>query len=628
MKKVYLAQINNSYGNNAFLPYSVALLWAYAQQDQRIRDAYVLGDLLFLRKDLDTVLDEIVEPDVLALSCYIWNWNYNLNLAKLVKQARPGCVVILGGPEVPNRSQGFFLEHTYIDLLIHGEGEKTFADLMVELIKPEIDLSQIKGISYPDTARDTIFTGPAERLNDIDVIPSPYITGIFDGLIEQYNDISFHASQETHRGCPYSCTFCDWGSAVMTKVRQFNTDRLLHELEWFGQHKIDLLYNCDANYGILKRDVDLTKSMIAVKAKYGGFPNKFRAAYAKKSNDKIFEIATLLNDAGMNKGITLSMQSMDDTTLDNVKRSNIKVSDFSNLLAKYQAAAIPTYTEVIVGLPGETYTSFVNGLEQILTAGQHDNISIYMCMLLKNSEMSDPLYVSRHQLRSRKIPLLSLHGSPSASEIVELTDIVVETSTMPYSDWIKSNEIGWLMQCLHCMGLTNHIAKDFYARHGSYMQFYQLLLDNFADGDSVLGQQIAWFRREIKNVFEEDKPWNLVDQSFGSVSWPLEEFSFLQIQKTWQRFYQELKDFLRDYVPLDALDALISFQIDSIHKLSDIEDSANLYPAWLLGVKDCKDILQIKFKADRYFADPMDYAREIVWYGRKSSATKRTMELR
>ena len=105
MKRLYLSQINNSFGGQAFLPYSVGMLWSYAQSQPDIAAAYELGGLLFLREPLDAALQKIHDPDVLALSCYLWNWNYNMALMRKVRQLYPSCVIILGGPEVP--SSGF-----------------------------------------------------------------------------------------------------------------------------------------------------------------------------------------------------------------------------------------------------------------------------------------------------------------------------------------------------------------------------------------------------------------------------------------------------------------------------------------------------------------------------------------
>ena len=60
--------------------------------------------------------------------------------------------------------------------------------------------------------------------------------------------------------------FCDWGSAVFTKVRPLSDERLNAELKWFGKNQIELLYNCDANYGPLDRDLSLTQTNVAINA--------------------------------------------------------------------------------------------------------------------------------------------------------------------------------------------------------------------------------------------------------------------------------------------------------------------------------------------------------------------------
>lgn len=630
MRNVYLAQINNSYGNNAFLPYSVGLLWSFSATSDVVRMNYRLGDILFLREDITSVVDRLESPGILALSCYIWNWSYNTQLASAVKSRYPECIVIMGGPEVPNRSDGFFMEHGFADVLVHGEGEVTFRDLLIELARDNPDLGSVDGISYRDAASNTVKTKTRMRIADLDEIPSPYTTGLFDQLVDSNRNISFNASQETHRGCPYSCTFCDWGSAVMTKVRQFGTDRLMGEMEWFGSNGIDLLYNCDANYGIMKRDIELTMSMIGVKERFGGYPNKFRAAYAKKSNDKIFEIAKMLNDAGMNKGITLSMQSMDATTLDNVKRSNIRIDDFARLISVYRKGGIPTYTEVIIGLPGETLESFIRGLDEIIMAGQHDNINAYMCMLLRNSEMADPSYIEKHGIKHKRVPILSLHGSPMEMHIREMNDIVVSTNTMGYEDWKKANLIAIMVQSLHCLGLTNVLAMDYRARTGGYMGLYLNLYDRFVDTDTVLGQQIRFIRKQLDTVFDDAGDWDLVDGMFGNVSWPLEEYLFLQILKQLDLFYSETKEMFGD---MPYIDQLIDFQKALLLKPMDPTSEIRVYDYDILSFYldaldgNMKRIAigdtRVEFTHRIDHSDHIGYAREVIWYGRKSGQSKK-----
>lgn len=636
MKTIYLAQINNSYGNNAFLPYSMGLVWSFALTDESVSVGYRLGGMLFLREDINSVVDGIRDPDVLALSCYIWNWAYNLKLAETVKSRYPGCIIILGGPEVPNRSQGFFSEHGFVDILVHGEGELTMKELLAELLNDEPALSSIDGISYRGSDDVTVKTRSRSRIGELDSIPSPYITGLFDDIVASHPTISFNASQETHRGCPYSCTFCDWGSAVMTKVRQFGTDRLIDEMEWFGKNRIDLLYNCDANYGIMKRDLELTSVMISVKDRYEGYPSKFRAAYAKKTNDRIFEIAKMLNDAGMNKGVTLSMQSTDANTLENVKRSNIRIDDFARLTSEYRNAGIPTYTELIVGLPGETMASFTKGLDDVLKAGQHDNINVYMCMLLRNSEMSDPSYMEKHGITSKRVPLLSLHGTPSQMDIIEMNDIVVSTNTMPYHEWKKANVLAWMVQCMHCLGLTHFLAMDHNRLKGDYIGFYLGLHDRYIGTDTVVGRQLGWIYDQLESVFERSSNWQLIDPTYGEVSWPLEEYSFLQIQKDIDAFYDEIADYMRSYNNHDYLDQMIDFQRNLLIKPTDRTDTIadygfdlpSAYHDMQNGIACTIDQIKVKamFYCDKYHGNEIEYAKHLVWYGRKSGKTKRTVK--
>ena len=64
---------------------------------------------------------------------------------------------------------------------------------------------------------------------------------------------------ETNRGCPFQCTFCDWGSATASKVSRFEMDRLEREIKWMAEKKIKYIFVCDANFGIQKRDIEIAK---------------------------------------------------------------------------------------------------------------------------------------------------------------------------------------------------------------------------------------------------------------------------------------------------------------------------------------------------------------------------------
>jgi radical SAM superfamily enzyme YgiQ (UPF0313 family) len=633
-----LAQVNQRYGRNVFFPYSVGLLWAYAAKDPQIARQYELIEFLFLREPIDSVVARLRDPDVVGVSNYIWNWQYNLALARAVKERYPDCLIVMGGPQTPNRAGDFLPRHPYLDILVHQEGEAAFHAILCERLTGMCNYQQVPGITFRDSLGQSITTGTGMRMPDLENIPSPYLSGLFDSLLSLPYD--FNASQETHRGCPYSCTFCDWGSAVFTKVRRFGDQRIVDEYEWMGKNRVELLYNCDANYGMLPRDVSITERLVDAKRRYG-FPKKFRAAYAKKSNSNVFSIAKLLNEEKMNKGVTLSMQSMDGHTLDVVKRGNIKLTDFAETVRKYKLSQISTYTEIILGLPGETFASFCRGVDEILNAGQHDSINIYPCMLLPNSEMSDPAYVHEHGIRAVRTPMLWLHASPISGDVKEYYDVVIETSTMPERDWRRAYKLSWAIQALHCMPVLQSVAILMARIAGvSISSFYLALIqEGEREGRTLLGEQISRVDQIIDGILSGTSS-DIILPMFGDIVWPLEEASFLTFSYARDRFYREARQILRSMADRNGwevsdtvIDDALAYQWNTIvHpddsgrvKLHLRHNVHEFVQGQHLGAPVPLRRGSYDIEIDRgagYDGDWVVYAREAVWYGRKGGSLR------
>ncbi len=631
-RNIFLCQVNHTFGSQAWFPYSVGMIQAYCQSIAEIAANYNFKEFYYLREDPDAVADRMEQPDVLGISCYIWNWEYNQKLASAVKAKHPSCTIVMGGPHVPLNSMGFFNDHAYVDFLVHFEGEIAFSEILLERLKLEPNFEKIEGLSIRRPDQSTHKTEPRSLTYDPSILPSPYLEGVFDELMKQPYD--FQASQETHRGCPFSCAFCDWGSATMSKVRQFDDDRLIKEIDWFGKNKIEVLYNCDANYGILKRDHALTVKTAETKRKYG-YPKVFRTAFAKNSNDRVFELGAILNEAEMCKGVTLSVQSMDDNTLELIRRKNIKIDNFAELVRKYRAADIPTYTELILGMPGETYETFVEGIDRLIAAGQHDSLSIYVCMILPNSQMGDPEYMTTHGIKTIRVPIHLRYVTPSSNPITEYHDIVIETSEMPLKDWKRAYMFAWAIQCLHGFNLTQHISIFLHHALGvSYREFYQGLLDHMAaNPDSLMGREHHAIQEIMDDVIAGGS-WDVVIPKFGNVVWPPESASFLNFAVERDTFFAEIEDFLTSFIKSAGLDLgqsllrdLISYQrhmmlapgpqggqIELEFDLHDYIEKCYLDKA--TECRESKHTLEIVAHKD-YGGDLETFAREVVWYGRK-----------
>jgi len=498
---LYLANVNYRFGDNAFLPYSAARLWAYAKAQPGVAERWALREILWQREPVADVIERMRDapPDCLGLSLYIWSERWSLSLAREVKWEFPQCLIVAGGPQVPERDTTLWAASHRVDCAIRGEGEYLFAQLL-------------KGVPLqPDPA--------PERASKLDALPSPYLTGVLDDLVARYSEVKWQALQETNRGCPYQCTFCDWGSATYDKVRRFPLDVCVAELEWFAKHRIELLYNCDANFGMLEQDVAFTDALVG-QHRRTGYPKKFRAAYAKKINDRVFGVAKRIADAGLSKGATISFQSMDADVLQNVKRLNPVQNSLVQTFKRYADADVPTYTELIVGLPGETYDTFVDGISVLLDAGQHEGLAIYPCMALRNSELSTPENRKRFGLITREVDLLLLHGEPDV-ESPERYELVIGTDAMPHLDWRRAWEFAIVVQALHCSGISRQVAAR-YRSSMTYREFYETLIRKAWQLEGPINKALSWWERTLAKAMGCGK-WDTVLPQFGKIQWPPEE---------------------------------------------------------------------------------------------------------
>lgn len=562
MKNIYLAQVNYRYGNNAFLPYSVGRLWAYAMEVPEVAEQYQLRAFLWERREPILTALSLDNPSVVGISHYVWNAEWNKAFAKAVKRLHPECTVVAGGPQVPDRPAKVTDEFEYFDMLIHGEGEQAFVDVLLGKLSPGHHVSS--------------------RMTSLDALPSPYLSGVFDHLLSACPDIDWQASQETNRGCPYQCRFCDWGSDTYSKVRKFPIEKIVAEIRWMGQHCIGMAYNCDANFGMLEQDEAITRALIAAKGAYG-YPKQFRAAYAKKTTPRVFGIGKALSDAGMCKGVTLSMQSMSEDVQKAIKRSNIPMAQFGKLMREYKDAGVQTYSELILGLTGETRESFIKGVCEVFELGQHDGLNIYPCMLLLNSEMSED-----KEIQTVDVPMILNHASVE-DRVIERYKLVIATPTMPYEHWLDSFAFAWFAQVMHVLGAARVVAMELRKQlDESYHRFYTKLFDDVKENRElwpILGEELASVVGRIHGVvMGQLDSWGA---EIDGISWPIEEASFLRIMGQYDDFLSELRPYLANvYGSDDFACALIDAQYDRIKKTSEFED----------------------------------YARQVVWYGRKGGS--------
>lgn len=623
-KNIYLTQINYLHGKSTFLPYAVGTLIAAAKSNEEIDSFYEFKEPIFIRKKVNEVFAEITEPYLVGFSNYIWNHEYNRVLARKIKEKYPDCLILFGGHHI---SPDISLMETeeYIDLMIFGEGEETFEALLLAL-KNGDDLENVPNIAYRKDGR--ILCTDVKKAERCDY-PSPYLTGVFDSILKNYPEIDFHTVIETNRGCPYSCAYCDWGN-LKCPVRFFPEERVMNELKWLSDNGISGFGCADANFGMFERDEKFVDEMVRLHNEYGVL-SRFQVSSAKNSNDRVFSISKKLNECGMDKGATLSFQSLSPVVLENIKRKNIPVETFTSLLNKYNEAGIPTYSELILGLPGETCESFIEGIDILLEAGQHDSIYIHDCEWLPCSAMGDAEYTRKHGIKYVLIPLNEPHTLiDSGEEITELSRLIVETNTMSRADWVDMNIYSATIQCFHHEGLLMLFALYLNREKGvAFSEFYRSFIDfMFSEPDTVGGRVYAQLKDRFEAVTRGEAGIVWEDRRFGDVGWPSEEYVFLNIAIEVDRFYAEIRSFLEKYFDDKKLfDNLFAYQ-KSVVKLPFKEnivietdyDFKNYFRNILCGNSaslECRKC--VNFIPTVRCNSWQDYARYVIWYGRKDS---------
>jgi putative methyltransferase len=433
-----------------------------------------------------------------------------MKLAKFAKLANPAILVIAGGPHVPNDPQNFFSEHPYVDVLIHGEGEITFARILQRIIF-NADI-EARGYSTADHFSELSLFGP--KLPKDIPISSPYQRGFLNASIAEAHErgLEFWVPWETNRGCPYQCSFCDWGSSLMNKVRRFDMERIADDITFFGERQIENVYICDANFGMLARDENITKELVTTK-NLTGYPKQIRGSFAKNSNNRVFNITSDLMKAGMIYGTTLSMQSTDKKVLESVARSNIGIEKYQQLQERYRTEGYHTYTELILALPTETKESFIHGIDELLIAGNHEDIRVWELSILPNAPMAQQMDEFGLETITKNV-FLELPKTPV--DEIETNEIVVSTNTMSREEWVDCYLFAWVVQALHCGGYTRYVATYLWNTHKiPYRRFYEQLIDSCMKLDDCKFGKALRDLRDLLYLYADDPKTTLLQKING-----------------------------------------------------------------------------------------------------------------
>lgn len=538
---IYLVQVVDSYGPNKFLPLAVGYQWCYGKNEN-----WSLKDVLIEKVNPEYYVQTMDNPDMVALSSYIWNWEYNQTLATLVKEKFPHCIIVTGGPQVPKNNPDFFDEFPMFDVAVHGEGELAFKEI---LARPLGDYDNI-----PHVHTRTHCPDPAQRLRSIADIPSPILEGFYDPIMAKYpSDTLWQVTWESLRGCPYHCAFCDIGDSYWSKITKFDLDRVKLEIDWMAQNKIEYVSVCDSNWGLLPRDVEITKYVIK-KKKETGYPKWWDATWAKNNVERNYEIAMLNKEAGIDifKGVTFAVQSMNKPTLIASDRFNLDDDKVEKYLALYKEQDIPTYSELIWPMPDETYSSLKQGIQHLIDLGQDDFLMIHPLVITFNSTMGDPEYQKRYGIETKTVPLDTYYLSTDDLDnyIVEYTEAVISTNTAPFEDVIRGNMFSWVLILMYYYGWGHYLAR--YMRHHGIKEtdfFEEMLCWIQENKDTLLYREYLETLKYTSDTFTKGKFWGRKVLGEHDMLWEYKGASSVVLHNNINVLNNELVRFMDDVFP-------------------------------------------------------------------------------
>ncbi|MBE6785382.1 MAG: radical SAM protein [Ruminococcaceae bacterium] len=632
-KNIYLIQPTYMNLSSVHFPYAVAALASYAWKHSYISENYELKKIHFLRNDISEVVKTLETPFLVGFSNYIWNFEYNKKMAEKIKRLYPECYIVFGGPQISPDSN-LLEKHPFIDILIYYEGEVTFRDLLRALLYKE-RLSTISNISYR-SKNGEITDNKFECHKEFD-FPSPYESGVFDRLCEENPDIDFIPLVETNRGCPNNCAYCSWGK-INTRVRLFPLERVYNDIEWAAKNKKEFLGFTDANFGMFPRDEQIVEKILQCHHDYG-YPQKFQVSYAKDTGDRVFDITRKLNENGMDKGVTLSFQSMSKTVQENIGRSNLDIEYYKLLLKKYAKHKIPTYTDLILGLPGETLDSFKSGIDELLECGQHTSLFVHLCEWLPLSEMGKKDYMKKYRLNFTKIPLNQPHRSKASDDgIQEYSRIITSTASMDEREWVETVMFSTCVLAMHHLGILQLVALYLHYDHNvQYSDFYSRILA-FMLKNERQNDVFITIKDRAENVIKSNASVVFFDDMFGDVAWPFEEYAFLKIVSSIDAFFEDILLLLKEYIDDSSLILdLVAYQKFTL-KTANIDNKIiKTEYAWKDYFKSIltlgKHIPLEKKKSKYSIIDENiprswdEYARKVLWFGRRGGKNIYTSEI-
>jgi radical SAM superfamily enzyme YgiQ (UPF0313 family) len=453
------------------------------------------------------------QPNIMGFSHYCWNAALSMAFARQIKEDFPEIVNIVGGPHFPDdvvEQEVILRDNPWIDYYVSREAEFAFVALVQALIGVDCDKdrlpSNLPNLSFIDGQGRMRDSCKVERVLDLTIIPSPYLSGRLD----EFFDGRLLPVIQTARGCPFACTFCTEGLGYWNKVRHKTADVTRSEVFHIAEHlatlpedkrRTDLLI-ADSNFGMFKQDIETCEVIAEVQDRYD-YPKYINVATGKNKKERVLEAARLVRGAMKFAG---SVQSLDPDVQENIKRKNISSDQIIDMAMKSSELGANTYSEVILGLPGDTLEAHFRTLETLVDAG-FNTISMYTLMMLTGTEMGAEAVRRKFDMtvKYRVIPRCfgSYEFNGKTLNTAEIEEVCVANNTMPFDDYLSCRKMNFIINLFYNDGVFGEVVKLLINADLSPWGWFRTIYES--GDDSEFQELLSLFADETENELWDSK---------------------------------------------------------------------------------------------------------------------------
>lgn len=457
------------------------------------------------------------QPDVIGISCYIWNIGMVWELTRELKKLMPAVPIWLGGPEVSYEAPKLLAEHPEVSGIMVGEGEETFKELLSYYVEGEKNLGSavdslggIKGLCLPSG-----YT-PARELTDMNTLPF-----LYEDLSAFENRIIYY---ESSRGCPFRCSYCL--SSIDKKVRLRDMDTVKRELQFFLDHKVkqvkfvDRTFNCNHAHAttiwqyILEHDNGVTNFHFEISA---DILNEEELALLSRMRPGLVQLE-------------IGVQSTNPETLEAIHRK-MDVDKLEHIVARINSGNnVHQHLDLIAGLPYEDYESFARSFDRVYGM-RPEQLQLGFLKVLKGSEMYE---------RAEEFGICYMDKPPYE---------VLYTGWLPFTDVLRLKRIEEMAELYYNSNQFVYTLRFLEQAFASPFRMYEALAEFYEEKGYFVTSPARSYRYQVLLAFacEKDGAHETVYRELLTYDMYLRENvkSRPEFAKDLQEYKEAMRDFYR-----------------------------------------------------------------------------------